>query len=154
MRGTLDLELPGDITGRVSGSTIDAALAWLRVNYPIDEDAAIMARIEREEQEEEERLVHRAEELGLYKPQSRRRTEEDGVWGKSALKELREHNEARLLKEQEQKRQEWLQGEQKDREAVQRMVKNDKALQKYDEFAVEEGKNTCIFPRVSNHSGY
>ncbi|GAB1198804.1 hypothetical protein APSETT444_008134 [Aspergillus pseudonomiae] len=131
--GTLDLDLPSDITRSVRPSSLDAALQWLRKNYPLDEDAAILARIEREELQEEEKLVRRAEELGLYKPQSGSYGAELGdsndPYGKSVLKETRKRNEARLLAEQEKKRQEWLDGEQKEREKLEHMRQKNTALQ-------------------------
>lgn len=143
LEGTLDLDLPTDITSAVSQSQLDAGLEWLREKYPIDEDAAIFARIEREEREAEEKLVRRAEQLGLYKPQSgsyeAERGEEDSPYGKSVLKETREANEKRLLAEKERKRQEWLAGEAEERERLQRQVQGNTALQQYQESALTEG---------------
>lgn len=143
LEGTLDLDLPTDITSAVSQSQLDAGLEWLRENYPIDEDAAILARIEREEREAEEKLVRRAEELGLYKPQSgsyeAELGEENSPYGKSVLKEAREANEKRLLAEKERKRQEWLAGEAEERERLQKQVQGNTALQQYPESALTEG---------------
>ncbi|KAJ5683612.1 hypothetical protein N7462_006777 [Penicillium macrosclerotiorum] len=144
MEGTLDLDLPADITHAVPQYQLDAALQWLRANYPIDEDAAILARIEREEHEAEEKLVRRAEELGLYKPQSgsydAELGEENSVYGKSVLKEAREKNEKRLLAEKEHKRQQWLEGEHEERERLQRQVEGNTALQQYQEAALTEAR--------------
>ncbi|KAE8136183.1 hypothetical protein BDV38DRAFT_284185 [Aspergillus pseudotamarii] len=137
--GTLDLDLPSDITRSVRPSSLDVALQWLRNNYPLDEDAAILARIEREELQEEEKLVRRAEELGLYKPQSGSYGAELGdsndPYGRSVLKETRKRNEARLLAEQEKKRQEWLDGEQKEREKLEHMRQKNTALQRFEDTA-------------------
>ncbi|KAE8379433.1 hypothetical protein BDV26DRAFT_259437 [Aspergillus bertholletiae] len=137
--GTLDLDLPSDITRSVRSTSLDTALLWLRKNYPLDEDAAILARIEREELQEEARLVRRAEELGLYKPQSGSYGAELGdsndPYGKSVLKETRKRNEARLLAEQEKKRQEWLDGEQKEREKLEHMRQKNTALQRFEDTA-------------------
>lgn len=134
--GTLDLDLPHDITQSVRKSSLDAALKYLRANYPLDEDAAIFARIEREEIEEEQKLIRRAEELGLYKPQSgtydAERGEQDDPSGKSALLELRKRNEARILEQEERKRQEWLEGEQRDLEMLKQQAEKNKALQTFD----------------------
>lgn len=142
--GTLDLDLPKDITRSVPPSSRDAALEWLRENYPLDEDAAILARIEREELEEQQKLIKRAEELGLYKPQSgtfgAERGDSDDPYGKSVLKEIRERNEARLLAEQERKRKEWLENENKEREQLLRQVKQNTALQKFDDSSALEGE--------------
>ncbi|KAE8145913.1 hypothetical protein BDV25DRAFT_60304 [Aspergillus avenaceus] len=140
--GTLDLDLPSDITRAVRSSSLDAALGWLREHYPLDEDAAILARIEREEQEEEKKLVRRAEELGLYKPQSgsygAELGESNDPSGKSILQEARKHNEERLLAEHERKRQEWLSGEQREREMFEHMRHKNTALQKSEDTAALE----------------
>ncbi|GES65149.1 rhomboid family protein [Aspergillus terreus] len=140
--GTLDLDLPADITRSVRSQALEAGLNWLRANYPLDEDAAILARIEREEKEEQEKLIRRAEELGLYKPQSgsygAELGDENDPYGKSVLKEAREKNEARLLAEQERKRREWLEGEEQEREKLKRMIQKNTALQKFEESAALE----------------
>lgn len=140
--GTLDLDLPADISRSVRPPVLDVGLQWLRREYPMDEDAAILARIEREEKDEQEKLIRRAEGLGLYKPQSGTYGAELGdkndPYGKSVLKEVREKNEARLLAEQERKRQEWLEGEELERQKVQRMIKKNTALQKLDDSAALE----------------
>ncbi|KAE8354459.1 hypothetical protein BDV28DRAFT_130981 [Aspergillus coremiiformis] len=133
--GTLDLDLPSDITNSVRPSSIDSALQWLRKNYPLDEDAAIIARIDREEQQEEEEFIRRSEELGLYQPQSGSYNAELGdsndPYGKSVLTQMRKRKEAQLLAEQEKKRQEWLDGEQKEREQLERMRRENMALQRF-----------------------
>ncbi|KAF9887460.1 hypothetical protein FE257_010177 [Aspergillus nanangensis] len=140
--GTLDLDLPPDILLAARPRIVDAGLKWLRENYPLDEDAAIMARIEREEKQEQDKLVRRAEALGLYKPQSGTYQAELGdsndPSGRSVLQEAREQNEARLLAEQERKRQEWLEGGHEQLEQVQRSIQNNTALQKFDNSAALE----------------
>ncbi|KAJ5999636.1 hypothetical protein N7481_000045 [Penicillium waksmanii] len=142
--GTLDLDLPADIVRAVNQSQLDSALQWLRENHPMNEDAAILARIEKEERQAEEKLVRRAEELGLYKPQSgsyeNELGEENSIYGKSVLKEAREMNEKRLLAEKERKRQEWLQGENEEQERLRRQFKGDTALQQYQEAALTEAR--------------
>jgi len=143
LTGTLDAELPSDIVRAVSQQQVDAAMDWLRNKYPVDEDAAILARIEREDRAEEEKLVRRAERLGLYKPQSgsydAELGEEGSPYGKSVLKEAREQNEKRLLAEQERKRQEWLDGEKEEAERLKRQFNQDTSLQQYRENALTEG---------------
>lgn len=149
LEGTLDLDLPADITRALSQSQLDAGLEWLRVNYPVDEDDAILARIEREDREAEEKLVRRAEQLGLYKPQSgsyeAELGEEGSPYGKSVLKEAREANEKRLLAEKERKRQQWLEGENEERERLQRQMEGNTSLQQYQESALTEGMSFCRF---------
>ncbi|KAJ5549783.1 hypothetical protein N7535_002275 [Penicillium sp. DV-2018c] len=144
LTGTLDADLPIDIVRAVSQQQLDTALEWLRNEYPVDEDAAILARIEREEREEEEKLMRRAEKLGLYKPQSgsydAELGEEGSPYGKSVLKEAREQNEKRLLAEQERKRQEWLDGERKEQERLQQQFGKDTSLQQYQEQALIEAR--------------
>lgn len=155
LEGTLDLDLPADIARTVRQPQIDAALQWLRAKYPIDEDAAILARIEREDHEAEQKLVRRAEQLGLYKPQSgsyqAELGEDNSVYGKSVLKEAREENEARLLDEKERKRREWLEGEHKERERLLNQVNGNTSLQEYQEAALMEGMYMHVFRNVSTN---
>jgi rhomboid-like protein len=145
LKGTLDLDLPADIVGTVRPRAIKAALNWLRKNRPVDEDAAVMARVEREEQEEEERIARRIEKLGLDKPQSGFYGAELGqgndIYGRSVLKDAREKNEAKFIAEEEKRRKEWMEGEAKDRERLHQQLKQNTGLQKYDEAAavVDEG---------------
>lgn len=61
--GTLDEGIP-----KCTDTALNQGLQWLRSNYPLDEDAAIIARLEREESQESQILVNRAERLGIYKP--------------------------------------------------------------------------------------
>ena len=62
MAGTLDEGVPN-----VGEPTVNQGLEWLRTNYPLDEDAAIMSRLEREEAQESQNLIDRAEKLGIYR---------------------------------------------------------------------------------------
>ncbi|PLB44038.1 rhomboid-domain-containing protein [Aspergillus steynii IBT 23096] len=144
LNGTPELDLPRDIILAVRGPSRDKALEWLREHYPLDEDAAILARFEREEREAEERLIRRAENLGLYKPQSgsfgAELGESNDPSGRSILQETRQRNEARILAEEEKRRQEWLEGEAQDREKMQRMVERNTALQKYEESSALEAR--------------
>ncbi|PYH95851.1 hypothetical protein BO71DRAFT_350457 [Aspergillus ellipticus CBS 707.79] len=130
LQGTLDLDLPADLTRSVRPPSLDAALRYLREHYPMDEDAAIMARIEREEQQGE------GEDPNRYKPQSGSYGAELGKAndpsGKSVLQQMREENEARILVEQERKRNEWMEGAQQDYDKLQHQIKTNTALQKYD----------------------
>lgn len=74
--GTLDLSLPSDMEKilRRYPYAMDSALHWLRTNYYVDEDGAIMKRIEREEIEGETEspsdLMQRGQNVGLYGTQS------------------------------------------------------------------------------------
>lgn len=146
----MDQPLPADITRVVKSRTVERGLHWLRENHPMDEDAAIMARIEQEEREEEERLYRHAEAEGLYRPQSghwgAQLGDGDDIYGKSVLKEFREKNEARLLAEEEVKRKEWIEGEAKDREKVQMQLQRNTELQKYTPSAVVEGRSRYRVP--------
>lgn len=86
---------------------MDGALRWLRLEYPIDEDAAILRRIEREEAGQgDEVLIHRAESLGLYRPQSglygAKLGDEGDIYGESQLQQLRRENELKAQQEQKE----------------------------------------------------
>ncbi|KAL4975472.1 hypothetical protein BDW66DRAFT_160442 [Aspergillus desertorum] len=144
LAGTLDLDLPSDITRAAPPSAINAGLKYLRKNYPVDEDAAIMARIEREEQEYEEKLAQEAEEQGLYKPQSgtygAELGEQNDPSGRSVLKAIRERNEKRILAEAEKERREWLEGEEKYREKLKQHMAKNTALQKVEDTTALEVK--------------
>ncbi|KAL2802800.1 hypothetical protein BJX63DRAFT_413834 [Aspergillus granulosus] len=143
LAGTLDLDFPADIR-RVRPAVLESGLDYLRRVYPVDEDAAIMARIEREEREEEQKLIRRAEALGLYKPQSgtygAELGEDNDPSGRSVLKEIRKQNEERLLAEAERKRQEWLEGEEKHREQLKAHLEKNTAIQKFDDTTALEVK--------------
>jgi rhomboid-like protein len=142
--GTLDMPFPSDITNAVRPKTIENGLHWLRKQYPMDEDAAIMTRIEREEREEEERLYRHVKEQGLHQPQSghwgARLGEGEDVRGESVFQKIREKNEARLLVKDEKERKEWLEGEAAEQAKLQKHLKKNTQLQKYNEAAVVEGK--------------
>ena len=81
------------------------ALAWLRMHLPIDEDAAIMRRIEEEDSQMEpnqsgSQLVARAEKIGLYKPQQN--VDPQNVYGRSALEQIREEAERKEAERQQE----------------------------------------------------
>lgn len=143
LAGTLDLDFPADIRRVMRPATLDMGLEYLRKNYPLDEDAAIIARIEREERETEEKLIRRAEDMGLYKPQSgsygAELGEKNDPSGRSVLAEIRKRNEERLLAEAENKRQEWLEGEEQDREKLKQHLAKNTALQKFEDTSALEG---------------
>ena len=110
--GTLDIDPPEEVTRQLQHYPYAAAdaLRWLRQTYPIDEDAAIMQRLDREEssvqQESPAELMTRAEKLGLYKPQSgtygAKLSEEGDVFGESELDKIRAANIAEFEREQEE----------------------------------------------------
>lgn len=108
--GTLDLPLSPRMQAllRRYPTAKRDALAWLRQNHPLDEDAAIMARLEREEAGQfysPSELKQRAQDVGLYGPQSGHyharlsNQREDDVWGRSELEKIRAENEARIARE-------------------------------------------------------
>ncbi|KPI38993.1 Presenilins-associated rhomboid-like protein, mitochondrial [Cyphellophora attinorum] len=112
--GTLDLPLPPDLQAVTSAFpyVFDSGLQWLRINYPIDEDAAIVARLEREELGQDyspSELTQRGQDIGLYGPQSgyyhaplSESDREGDVWGKSELEQIRAENEAKAAREEEE----------------------------------------------------
>lgn len=115
--GTLDLPLPKEFDAalRKYPSATEDGLQWLRGNYPIDEDEAIIQRIEREEAQQEKQnpsdLVRRGEEIGLYKPQSGNyeaplsKTEGD-VFGVSQIERKQAENIKKAEQEEEELQQE------------------------------------------------
>lgn len=108
--GTLDIDPPEEVTRQLQKYPYAAAdaLKWLRATYPIDEDAAIMQRLEREESNVEQdgpaELMQRAEQLGLYKPQSgtygAKLGEKGDFYGESELDKIRAANIAEAEREQ------------------------------------------------------
>lgn len=112
--GTLDLPLPDDVQTELHKypHAFDDGLHWLRQTYPIDEDAAILARIEREEhaleQDNPAELIQRGQDLGLYKgPQSgyyhaKLSDKEGDVFGVSELDRMRAESEAAAKREEEE----------------------------------------------------
>ena len=86
--GTLDAGLSDS---GLNENIIGNALAWLRLNYPVDEDAAIIARLEEEERQVDQELLSRAERMGIYRPQQD--VEKTGIYGKSGLEAIKEHYE-------------------------------------------------------------
>lgn len=111
--GTLDLPLSPNMQALLDQHpfAFESGLNWLRQNHYIDEDEAILARLEREETEQEyspSELAQRGHDLGLYRPQSGAYQaalsdsgREGDVWGKSQLESLRAENEAEAAKEEE-----------------------------------------------------
>ncbi|MCJ1358317.1 MAG: hypothetical protein MMC33_008316 [Icmadophila ericetorum] len=91
--GTLD---HGVAATGINDDKIAGALIWLRENYPIDEDAAIIKRIEDEDREAEQQLIANAQRIGLYHPQQD--VASTGIYGKSELEEIRKRNEEKLTK--------------------------------------------------------
>lgn len=96
LSGTLDqgLEVP-HATAYVK-SLVATGLIWLRANYPVDEDAAIRARVEKEQDEEERELLDDASRLGILPQQS---TDRSRLYGVSGLDAIREHYESQPIAE-------------------------------------------------------
>ncbi|KAL8827236.1 MAG: hypothetical protein Q9191_003306 [Dirinaria sp. TL-2023a] len=129
IQGKLDEGIRG-----VPQSTVAEGLAWLRTAAPLDEDAAIIARLDREDQEQSQEFIARAVKLGIYSPQladelsnqpiqssgdaplvyiPQQNAAENARYGKSAFDELRKRNKRRqelrekrqqLAEERERKR--------------------------------------------------
>lgn len=114
--GTLDLDLPIELQPYIPNASLasENALQWLRHEYPLDEDSAILARIEREDTEKESvksrEYIERAEDLRFLKPQSGQfgvpRGENDSVYGQSVLDQIRKENEKKEVRRQEDLRRE------------------------------------------------
>lgn len=132
--GTLDLPLPRDLEEDLEDypEAVDAGLRYLRKAVPMDEDAAIMARIEREEaatvKDNPSELMQRGQDLGLYRgPQSGHfhaelSDREGDVYGRSELDRMRAENIARA--EEEEREME----EQINRQTVRAQEEQSKAL--------------------------
>lgn len=78
--GTLDEKV------EASPNDVLAALEWLRIKIPVDEDQAIVARLEREEQEDDAK----AAKITSYVPQ--RDAHLTGLYGPSRFEEIRRIN--------------------------------------------------------------
>ncbi|KAK5078056.1 hypothetical protein LTR51_000242 [Lithohypha guttulata] len=123
--GTLDVSLDEDLSTLLDTfpQSEELALTWLRNTYPVDEDAAILSRFQREEspreQENPSALMERGQRLGLFKTQDQsiredptyygpqsgayysQLSEKQGdVFGRSELEELRAANEAKAEEEE------------------------------------------------------
>jgi len=83
--GTLDADISGPSVTKV---TIAKALTWLRKNYPLDEDAAIVARLERED-------------IAIRDWQPQQDADPDNLYGNSAFEELRARNQAKEKEREE-----------------------------------------------------
>lgn len=78
--GTLDQEISA------SPFDVERGLNWLRIAIPVDEDAAIIRRLEREDQ---------CDTQNLSRFETRQSAKFDGKYGQSVLEELKEYNERR-----------------------------------------------------------
>lgn len=91
LRSLQEQRLSGTLDQGVSASPRDVgkAMAWLRLTFPVDEDGAIIARLEREDIEVEQQRVE-AERLGHYKPQQG--PQSANRYGQSVLEEIKKRN--------------------------------------------------------------
>lgn len=141
LSGTLDLDLPQDLARTVRPQLFEKGLKWLRHNHPVDEEAAILARIEREEQEEDNRVAERFTRLGLDKPQSGKYgaelAEGGDVYGRSVLQDIRKTNEKANKKQEEDDRRDWLEGEEKMKATTMRQLQKSTDLRNIDTSLVE-----------------
>ena len=138
--GTLDIDPPEEVTRELQKypHAVADALKWLRTHYPIDEDAAIMQRLEREESETEKdnpaELMYRAAQLGLYKPQSgtygAKLGAEGDVFGESELDKIRAANIEQAKREEEALEQQIQQLQKETKEKVgQLQIRDDNSLE-------------------------
>ena len=100
LSGTLDQGLEVPHASAYAQSLIATGLIWLRARYPLDEDAAIVARIEREQAEEEKELLEDASRLGILPQQT---TDKSKLYGVSGLDAIREHYESQPVAEAKSK---------------------------------------------------
>ncbi|MCJ1478618.1 hypothetical protein MMC13_007299 [Lambiella insularis] len=137
-----DITAPG-----VDEVTVAKALIWLRRNYPYDEDAAIMRRIEQEDDSTDAQSVADGVRMGLYKPQENTETVKHGT---SGLDTIREHYEKKLDKKLEQKQAHEIQNASPDSAMIQqpkgravlaRRSESAEWVKRYKEKAQLEGLN-------------
>lgn len=110
--GTLDqdLNLP-----RITPDMVSRGLQYLRRKYPMDEDVAIMKRIEREEGIEEEIAEAQVQEAESWQPQDAAKS--DGIYGKSKVEKMvKDYNDWKALNAEAQER--YLQQQRENTEVV------------------------------------
>ena len=77
----------------VTPHMVERGLEYLRAKYPIDEEAAIIRRIEKEEEFKEQEALMEIEKARQWRPQES--AKEDGIYGKSSVDEsVKLYNEA------------------------------------------------------------
>lgn len=136
--------ISGTLDQDVDASPIDIvkALAWLRIKIPVDEDQAIIARLEREEIEDERNLQLELERLSRYQPQQD--SLKDGIYGRSHLEEIMETNKRKAAeKEEEEKKREADKPKRSyspSKAVIERRAKKAKWVQHYKDQAQRKGK--------------
>ena len=103
--GTLDHE---EKAPSADEETVTQALTWLRGRHPVDEDAAITKRVEREEGEREKQFIEEVERAKNWKPQQS--AEIDGIYGKPMVDEFAKiwnERQALKLKEKEERKKQY-----------------------------------------------
>ncbi|KAL9109424.1 MAG: hypothetical protein Q9227_005931 [Pyrenula ochraceoflavens] len=124
LAGKPELDLPPalQIIDKQYTTAVEDGLRWLRKTYPVDEDAAIMARIEKEEENAvtqvaqsttpNPKLLERAVKLGLYKPQDgnfgAERGPNDSVYAEGVFDRIRKQKK----KEKAEQEAKWKETEQ------------------------------------------
>lgn len=166
--GTLDIQLDLELSTLQGDypNIIEHGLEWLNAQYPIDTDAAILARFKREEaprvQENPSHLLERGQRLGLFKPQEQTQyrdytgpqsgqfyaelgEKKDDVFGKSELERIRKANEARA-EEEERKLDEEI--EQRMQEAQAKAQEKSQALAERPEQGIEVSEGVIRPPNL------
>ena len=103
--GTLDHEIKAP---SADPKTVAQALTWLRTRHPLDEDAAIVRRIEREEGEKEKQFIEEVERAKNWHPQQI--AEKEGIYGKPMVDEFAKHwneRQALKIKEKEERKKQY-----------------------------------------------
>lgn len=95
LRVLQDQRISGTLDEDVDASPVNIvkALAWLRIAIRVDEDQAILARLEREDIEEAAEI----EKIRSYKPNQN--SQEHRIYGKSVFQEIRELKEIKAAQE-------------------------------------------------------
>lgn len=173
--GTIDIRLDEELLEFVIvfPEAQDVALEWLRAQYPVDEDEAILARFKREEaprqQEHPSALMERGQRLGLFKTQDASQKEDpdyygpqsgqyyaqvsenqDDVFGRSELDRIRAENEAKAEEEdrkmQERVDQSMIEAKAKAAEAQAKAGEQPTALAERQDQSVELADGRVVRP--------
>lgn len=138
LRTLQNQRVSGTLDQDVEASPIDVVkgLTWLRINIPVNEDAAIIARLEKEEIEFERSLRE-------YSPQQSSQTRD--IYGESALQKIREINKRKYeeREEEEKKRKEERKpmfDTSPSKAVVERRARVTKWVESYKDQATRKGK--------------
>ena len=152
-----DQRVSGTLDEDVDASPDDVikAMAWLRISLPMDEDQAIIARLDREDRKAERATQIAIEKARNYKPQQD--AQETGIYGRSGLQEIQKLNKQKAAEREKQKKLEEAQSTSTELENTTgraisiRPNKSAEWVERYKEAATMKGKvppNMTKFERL------